>query len=170
MKKRTFLKCLGLLAVIFSLCSCESSETYEVDYAYVGISVTVFDSQGNDLLDSDFSGNILSNTISLTYQNVEYSINSLSVETKSLAPATFSGLSLTEGVSNHYLRFGEFEGTADYDMTMTLNIGDDRSYELRFVQDFEYADYATDGVFCYVTNEYYIDGEAIEGPKFTIVI
>lgn len=139
------------------------------DYAPVDLAICIYDTEGYNLLDESVEGNILDQEISITYNDQTYYIGQGAeyVATRDIY-FEFTGLTLESASSDvATLYFGSFEGASDYDMNLTLNIGTENSYALRYIRDFEHPDLLEQPI---VEEELYIDGNIIEGKTFTIVM
>ena len=119
------------------------------DIAPVTFSFTFTDSEGNDMLDSTYQGNIIKD-VSVTYQGQEYPLVKWEdYERKMREQATtrvylarFMGLILYEttsldGKRHYYMSFGEFDGAESVDKReITLNLPTGQHFRVAYSRSY----------------------------------
>ncbi len=131
----------------------------DCDYFPMDFYITVLNSAGDNLLDSNVDGNILSNDIKATYQDAEYSLGA-EVAGSSVPFAQFNGFTL----GSNCLKFGEFNSDESHDVELAIDLGEGKTYEVRMVYSFDWMVY-----FPVIETLYYLNGEAVE-KGVTIVV
>ena len=161
--KKDLILCLSALMMLIigiSISSCSSSEENTngekpiIDVYPVEFTFTLTDSEGNDLLDSAYSGNILKE-ISVSYHGKEYSPMTdkefdeswqANVGTR-MYVAFFKGLILRASdrpSSDHkfYLLFGEFDGMENVDWReITLNLPNGQHINFAYMHSYKGSSY-----------------------------
>lgn len=120
---------LAGLILLMSVSACDDNDGLIVDWAPVSISITVTDSNGNDLLNPQSNSNILDGT-SLTFKEKTYEVSYDFMNhfegAKAYMP-TMYGLQLdtarTDGNALCRLLFGEIDGGADMNEDLVINWG-----------------------------------------------
>ena len=158
MKKYFYLTVLLLGAI--SMPSCNNDEPIW-DYAPVILKVNVVNQQGDNLLDSQYNGNILDGLMTLTYNGKTSGValtppEDLIPQSRYYLP-TWYGAFVMSG-ENYWtypeptepaIFIGEFDGSASGKFDMTLTLGD-KSFELSFTSKVNKGD---------VKREFFIDGK-----------
>ncbi|MFI3285746.1 MAG: hypothetical protein R3Y08_03750 [Rikenellaceae bacterium] len=137
------------------------------DYTPMTLDISVVNDKGEDLLDKSVDGNILDNEITITYDGNTYGLGKGAepIVTRECL-AVFDGLTHYDSpYGNNYLSFGEFAAYYSYDMDLTLDLGTGKTYDLRYVHNFEHIDLLEQPT---IENEAYVDGELMDYDKFVI--
>lgn len=156
MKKNVLWVAVALMTAIgFGACSSDDSSNGNDlviwDIYPVNFSFTFTDSDGNDMLDSTYQGNIIKD-VSVTYKDEEYPVvtleeyerNMREQATTRLYLARFMGLILRETTSldgNHhyYMSFGEFDGMENVDWReITLNLPNGQHFKLAYSRSYKH--------------------------------
>ena len=96
------------------------------------INFTVTDSKGNDLLNPEYSGNILKNDIAITYDNQTFKNSDIKLRVDVLKPLAIRE-SYSQNLKKHLLTFGEFEPSGkSKNKTFTIDWGDGTSDVVKF--------------------------------------
>lgn len=173
MKKSFIYKSLLLLGILLGLTSCDEEEQLEWDIYPVMVDLYVEDSKGNDLLNPNFSGNILQDGITLLYKGVEYNLNEKPnspnehPQRSSLRAYLphFYGIQteMDEKLNRHYVRVGEFDGADTYENeTFVIFWNKEKTHKstIRFSTHLKWKKNAPDKRI----SEFYLDGNKVETP------
>lgn len=135
MKKRVntlFLTLFTLSSIIFT--SCEESGNYIYDIPPFDINIIIENSNGNNLLDPEYEGNIIDN-LTLTYNDEVYKIDTedFDISTRAL-PSIFHGLRLLrDDNGRHFITFGNFDGETDFNNEkISISYGKGKNDEVTF--------------------------------------
>ncbi len=176
MKKNVLWVAVALMtAVVFGSCSSDDDNNKRWDDVIwdiypVTFSFTFTDSDGNDMLDSTYQGNIIKD-VSVTYQGEEYPLVKWEdYERKMQEQATtrmyavrFMGLILRETTTlegNHlfYMSFGEFDGLKTVDWReITLNLPNGQHFNLAYTHSYK----QDNGKDPEIHTQFYMDGQAL---------
>ena len=136
-------KILLILVAFVALCSCENTIPGNKvwDISPLNIQMYVQDTEGNDLLSPDFEGNILDDSIYVTYHDLKCPLGvDMSEETMTRAYlAVLIGLHYHAWNGENRLVFGEFDGAQDWDDSLKIHWGDGSSDEISFTHNFSWA-------------------------------
>lgn len=153
MKKFTKLTTLIALLAI-SLFSCKKEEEQipvDWDICAVLINIYVEDSLGNNLVSSEFEGNILSDSIYITLDGKDYPLSDEKteyffgndgfsddfVDTRYYMPSFYGVYKVKNLVTEkEFLEVGEFDGTLNWNNSFTIHWGDGTSDKIRFKRTF----------------------------------
>lgn len=133
---RAFLRIFSLLVPILLLCSCrDDGDDGNIirDMQPVNVMVHIQDASGNNLLSPSVTGNLEGKEIVAIYEGQEYELNWEATNQTRYYMPHFSGLTLRSGYiqsgdsfvpdqSKNYLSFGEFDGAAHQDISISLYI------------------------------------------------
>jgi len=94
------------------------------DFTCYNINFIVTDSKGNDLLDPDYTGNILKNNITITYNDKTFKSNDIELRYLPAEPLAIRKI-YSEFLKKNLLAFGEFTPVENFkNETFTINWGD----------------------------------------------
>lgn len=116
--KHVFLAMVVCFSGMFmGACDSEEESSMIVDWYPVSICISVYDAQGNDLLDSTDVKHYVASGATATFQGKTYAlnggINSVKKNSLKMLPAFFEGFKLTNVYGKNFLVFGEIDGVAD---------------------------------------------------------
>ena len=124
--------CLFVAAffALFSTISCEEQGLWEHDVFPFDINMIIEDTEGNNLLNPEYEGNII-DKIKIIYDGEEYQINE--IVTRAL-PSKFYGLRhFCDDSGKHFITFGNFRGETNYkNEKITIDWGNGTSDEVTF--------------------------------------
>lgn len=151
------------------------------DYPRSYIEFYVTDQNGNNLIDPNFSGNILNMNITMEYNNETYArINNdeeFSYGDETLTKASYHPFNgLMTNTRNKTLRIGYFNQGTDYEQTsFTIDWGNGSKDVITFDQ--KSVPYDPDDGDLYANCRFWVNGRAVsdfkpfeDGPHFTIVL
>lgn len=179
MKKHPILLCT--LILFFAVSCNKTNEIYYVDYPSSYIEFYVTDQNGNNLIDPDFSGNILNMNITMEYNNEIYArINNdeeFSYGDETLTKASYHPFNgLMTNTENKTLKIGYFSQSDDYKQaSFTIDWGNGSKDVITFDQ--KSVPYDPDDGDLYANCRFWVNGKAVsdfkpfeDGPHFTIVL
>ena len=151
MKKKVLWVAVALMTAIgFGACSSDDGNDDVIwDIYPVKFSFSFTDSDGNDMLDSTYQGNIIKD-VSVTYKDEEYPVVTLEEyerkmreqATTRMYAARFMGLILRETTSleghhHFYMTFGEFDGAESVDRReITLNLPTGQHFRVAYSRSY----------------------------------
>ena len=176
MKKKVLWAAVALMTAIgFGACSSDDGNDDVIwDIYPVKFSFSFTDSDGNDMLDSTYQGNIIKD-VSVTYKDEEYPVVTLEEyerkmreqATTRMYAARFMGLILRETTSleghhHFYMTFGEFDGMENVDWReITLNLPNDQHINLAYTHSYTHY-YGHDPE---IYTQFYMNGQALSDDK-----
>lgn len=135
-KKITLFSIAITLLFAFFSCDKESHEAFPLyDFSCHNIYFEVTDTEGNDLLDPSFSGNLLNQDIVVTYKDKTFNKKKEDAITPRSLPPAFLDIRMfhSEKHNKYHLAFGEFSPESDFvNETFTINWGDETADEIKF--------------------------------------
>ena len=162
-----------LTSVCCMLSSCnDEQERLIIDYTPVVLKVDVVNTQGDNLLDESYAGNILDKELTITYKGNTTQISrtapeALMPQSRALMPHWY-GAFIMSGENYWTVKpvepaifIGEFDGGLSGTVALTLQLGD-KSFDLSYKAKVNMLD---------VDRTFYIDGKKNEGKdQYTIVL
>ena len=148
----------------------EGPDFYEIlpiwDFNGHNINFTVTDSKGNDLLNPEYSGNILKNNVTITYDNQTFKSNDIELRLYLPEPLAIRK-SYNQNLKKHLLTFGEFTPIDNLkNETFTIDWGDGTKDVVKFDLYMEWPNIYTPQIY----KKLYLNEKevAIENYGFTI--
>ncbi len=167
---RFLVVCIGAIL----LCGCEDNRGKLIwDIIPLTYEISVVDSRGNNLLNEDTEGNILSDNIKAVYNGVEYLLGDDASKQESRAlPTTFRELFLSStnngwnaDSGENKLYFGEFTGEESQDVEFVIDWGDGTTDTFRLTRDCEWKN--GDPVF--TNTALYLNAEKVSDDVFSTI-
>lgn len=172
----------ALLVSLLGLVACDESKNDGPDddviwdFSPVTVNIYLQDAEGNNLLSPTFPGNIRGRRIAALYEGKEYEVNWNSAgETRFYMP-NFTGLSIEMSYvlsgddyvlapETSHLTFGEFDGSQDQDISLTLSIEDiPETWDITYTRRMEWKKHKP-----VITDTRTLNGETVEGRMIIVL-
>lgn len=181
MKRFTYALLAGCIALFLSCNKEKELQRGEYDLLPTCIVLNVVDESGNNLIDPEFSGNILGNEITMehdgkVYERLDNCSEYEDIKTKALPPAVFNGLQTyhpkySPDKMTHCLIIGYYDRTSTIERNeYTINWGDGSKDVIAYSQSFQWvADYDEMREVPDSRQNTWLNGTALESNVVTIV-